>query len=173
MLFHLTDFSALVPAQDCDTGITSLDPETMEEEIDFETMEEDIGFKTVEESLESQRESERRLMAFSEQDLVQKIENTKLHVSKDQLMKESAVFDRMLTSDFKENDQKEIELDGKNLNNFVDFLRCIMPGVDEDVTGKITLTYLKMYSSIFVTVNFKTFVVKMVLVVLWLACSAR
>jgi hypothetical protein len=63
MLFHLTDFSALVPAQDCDTGITSLDPETMEEEIDFETMEEDIGFKTVEESLESQRESERRLMA--------------------------------------------------------------------------------------------------------------
>jgi hypothetical protein len=119
-LFHLTDFSALVPAQDC--GITSLGLEMMEEKIDvaldgnddfFETMEETI------EDLESTRESTRRLSAFAEQDLVLKIENTKLHVSKDQLMKESAVFDRMLTSDFKENGQKEIELDGKNVNDFV------------------------------------------------------
>jgi hypothetical protein len=72
----------------------------------------------------SQRESARRLSAFAEHDLVLKIENTKLHVSKVQLMKESAVFDRMLTSDFKEKDKKEIELDGKNLNDFVAFLRC-------------------------------------------------
>jgi hypothetical protein len=32
MLFHLTDFSALVPAQDCD--ITSFGLEMMEEKID-------------------------------------------------------------------------------------------------------------------------------------------
>jgi hypothetical protein len=133
----------LVPAQDC--GITSLGLEMMEEKIDvaldgnddfFETMEETI------EDLESTRESTRRLSAFAEQDLVLKIENTKLHVSKDQLMKESAVFDRMLTSDFKENGQKEIELDGKNVNDFVDFLRCTMPGIDEDVNGNITFKLL-------------------------------
>jgi len=146
MLFHLNDFSALVPAQDCD--ITSLGVETVEGKIDVvldrndETVEENI------EHLESQRESARRLSAFAEQDLVLKIENTKLHVSKDQLMKESAVFDRMLTSDFKENDQKEIELDGKNLNDFVDFLRCTMPGFDEDVNGNITFKLLILTSQL-------------------------
>ena len=135
MLFHLTDFSALVPSQDCDI-------ETMEEEIDVALVRNDETVEENREYLESQRESTRRLSAFAEQDLVLKIENTKLHVSKDQLMKESAVFDRMLTSDFKEKDKKEIELDGKNLNDFVDFLRCTMPGFDEDVNGKITFKLL-------------------------------
>jgi hypothetical protein len=143
-LFHLTDFSALVPAQDCD--ITSFGLEMMEEKIDVALDCNAETKKVTIEDLESQRESARRLSAFAEQDLVLKIENTKLHVSKDQLMKESAVFDRMLTSDFKENDQKEIELDGKNLNDFVDFLRCTMPGIDEDVTGNITFKLLILTS---------------------------
>ena len=79
---------------------------------------------------------------FAEPDLVLKIENTKLHIVKDQLMKESAVFDKMLTSDFKEKDKTEIELDGKNLNDFVDFLRCTLPSIDEDVNGNITTLHL-------------------------------
>ena len=98
--------------------------------------------KPLEENLESQRESTRRLLLFAEPDLVLKIENTQLHVAKDQLMKESAVFEKMLTSDFKEKDQKEIELDGKNLNDFVDFLRSTLPGIDEDVNGNIITLHL-------------------------------
>jgi hypothetical protein len=57
-------------------------------------------------------------------------------------MKESAVFDRMLTSDFKEKDKTEIELDGKNLNDFVAFLRCTLPGIDDDINGNITTLQL-------------------------------
>jgi hypothetical protein len=45
-----------------------------------------------------------------------------------------------------ENDQKEIELDGKNVNDFVDFLRCTMPGIDEDVNGNITFKLLILTS---------------------------
>ena len=129
MLFHLSDFSDMCSTQDSD--VTPAE-KTVKEDIEY---------------LESQRESTRRLSAFAEQDLVLKIENTKLHVSKDQLMKESAVFDRMLTSDFKEKDKKEIELDGKNLNDFVDFLRCTMPGFDEDVNGNITKCYFFVFFS--------------------------
>ena len=141
MLFHLNDFSASVPVQYCDT--TSLGVEMAEEKNKVAI---ECNDKMDIEHLESQRESTRRLSAFAEQDLVLKIENTKLHVSKDQLMKESAVFDRMLTSDFKEKDKKEIELDGKNLNDFVDFLRCTMPGFDEDVNGNITFKLLILTS---------------------------
>ena len=92
--------------------------------------------------LESEREFARRLSPFAEPDLVLTIENTKLHVVKDQLMKESAVFEKMLTSDFKEKDQKEIELDGKNLKDFVDFLRCTLPAIDDDMNGNITTLHL-------------------------------
>ena len=133
----------MVPAQDCD--ITSLGLEMMEEKIDVALDCNAETKKVTIEDLESQRESARRLSAFAEQDLVLIIENTKLHVSKDQLMKESAVFDRMLTSDFKENDQKEIELDGKNLNDFVAFLRCTLPGIDDDINGNITTLQLLIF----------------------------
>jgi hypothetical protein len=110
-----------------DWGATTCDEETAKENI---------------EHLEIQRESARRLSAFAEPDLVLNIGNTKLHIVKDQLMKESAVFDRMLTSDFKEKDKTEIELDGKNLNDFVAFLRCTLPGIDDDINGNITTLQL-------------------------------
>ena len=127
MLFHLSDFSDMYSMQD--SAVAPVE-KTVKENIEY---------------LESQRESTRRLSAFAEQDLVLKIENTKLHVVKDQLMKESAVFDRMLTSDFMEKDKKEIELDGKNVNDFVDFLRCTMSGIDEDVNGNITKCYFFVF----------------------------
>jgi hypothetical protein len=118
----------MLSTQDCD--VTSLDKETAKENI---------------EHLEIQRESARRLSPFAEPDLVLNIGNTKLHIVKDQLMKESAVFDRMLTSDFKEKDKKEIELDGKNLNDFVAFLRCTLPGIDDDINGNITTLQLLIF----------------------------
>ena len=62
-------------------------------------------------------QSQKRLSAFAEHDLTIKIENIKLHVNKDQLMAESSVFERMFTSDFKEKQEKEIELKGKDLNS--------------------------------------------------------
>jgi hypothetical protein len=51
----------------------------------------------------------------------------------------------MLTSDFKEKDKKEIELDGKNLNDFVAFLRCTLPGIDDDINGNITTLQLLIF----------------------------
>ncbi|CAC5402672.1 unnamed protein product [Mytilus coruscus] len=78
----------------------------------------------------------RRLSVFAEHDLVIKIANTKLHVNKEQLIAESPVFEKMLADQSKEKDQHEIELDGKNLNDFVDFLRCTLPGTDDQVTDK-------------------------------------
>ncbi|CAC5421980.1 unnamed protein product [Mytilus coruscus] len=81
-------------------------------------------------------ENQKRLSLFAEHDLVLKIENTKLHVSKDQLIAASSVFEKMFTSEVKEKDQQEIELDGKDLNNFVDFLRCTLPGIDEELTDE-------------------------------------
>ncbi|XP_052069164.1 uncharacterized protein LOC127708345 [Mytilus californianus] len=80
--------------------------------------------------------SQKRLSLFAQHDLIIKIENTKLHVNKEQLMAESPVFEKMFTSDFKEKDKQEIELEGKDLNSFVDFLRCTLPGIDEKLTDK-------------------------------------
>ena len=74
MLFHLSDFSDMYSMQD--SAVAPVE-KTVKKNIEY---------------LESQRESTRRLSAFAEQDLVLKIENTKLHVVKDQLMKESAVY---------------------------------------------------------------------------------
>ncbi|XP_071131368.1 BTB and MATH domain-containing protein 38-like [Mytilus edulis] len=81
-------------------------------------------------------ESKKRLSLFSQHDLIIKIENIKLNVNKEQLMAESPVFEKMFTSDFKEKDKQEIELEGKDVNSFVDFLRCTLPGIDEKFTDK-------------------------------------
>lgn len=95
-----------------------------------ETSDKQIDQNVINEAIEK-----KRLSVYAEHDLVIKIENTKLHVNKDQLIAESPVFEKMLAIQFKENDQQEIVLDGKNLNDFVDFLRCTLPGTDDDVTG--------------------------------------
>ncbi|XP_071131370.1 uncharacterized protein [Mytilus edulis] len=77
--------------------------------------------------------NQKRVSAFAEHDLVIKIANTKLHVNKDQLITESPVFEKMLKSELKE---KDVELEGKDIKTFVDFLRCTLPGFDEEVTDK-------------------------------------
>jgi hypothetical protein len=38
-----------------------------------------------------------------------------------------------------------IELDGKNLNDFVAFLRCTLPGIDDDINGNITTLQLLIF----------------------------
>lgn len=81
-------------------------------------------------------ENQKRLSVFAPHDLIIKIENTKLHVNKEQLMAESPVFEKMFTSDFKEKDQQEIQLDGKDPKSFVDFLRCTLPGINEELTDR-------------------------------------
>ncbi|VDI53169.1 Hypothetical predicted protein [Mytilus galloprovincialis] len=59
--------------------------------------------------------------------------NTKLHVNQDQVIPESPVFEKILKSKLKE---KDVELEGKDIKTFVDFLRCTLPGFDEEVTDK-------------------------------------
>lgn len=45
----------------------------------------------------------------------------------------------MLKSELKE---KDVELEGKDIKTFADFLRCTFPGFDEEVTGNTSLLTL-------------------------------
>lgn len=80
--------------------------------------------------------AEKRLSAFAEHDLVIKIENKSLHVNKDQLMAASPVFKEMITPVANGTSENELQIDGKDVNTFVDFLRCTLPGFDENMTDK-------------------------------------
>ncbi|XP_063446709.1 uncharacterized protein LOC134726238 [Mytilus trossulus] len=96
----------------------------------------ETSYKQIDQNFINEAIEKRRLSVYAEHDLVIKIENTKLHVNKDQLIAESPVFEKMLAKQSKEKDQQEIVLDGKNPNDFVDFLRCTLPGTDDQVTDK-------------------------------------
>lgn len=96
----------------------------------------ETSYKQIDQNFINEAIEKRRLSVFAEHDLVIKIANTRLHVNKDQLIAESPVFEKMLAKQPKEKDQQEIELNGKNLNDFVDFLRCTLPGTDDQVTDK-------------------------------------
>lgn len=47
----------------------------------------------------------------------------------------SPVFRAMFDSDFKEKDKSEVDLPGKNYNDFVEFLKCIYPDKLNHITG--------------------------------------
>ncbi|VDI31730.1 Hypothetical predicted protein, partial [Mytilus galloprovincialis] len=59
------------------------------------------------------------------------IKSTSLHVNSEQIIRESPVFERMLQSEFQEKDVKEIILPGKRVEDFVHFLRCTLPSIDD------------------------------------------
>lgn len=94
----------------------------------------------------SPEESLRRLSLFHKQDLAIKVDDTVLHVNKEQLMTESPVFKDLLSSAEYKKEDKELDLEGKDLNTVVDFLRCTLSGIDEALTGKFQgklLCYIK------------------------------
>ncbi|XP_052766580.1 kelch-like protein 38 [Mya arenaria] len=62
------------------------------------------------------------------------VEDRRIPVVKAVLSLASPVFRAMFQSDFKEKNQEEIRLDGKKLDIFVTFLRCIYPDLEEEVT---------------------------------------
>ncbi|XP_062593651.1 BTB and MATH domain-containing protein 38-like [Saccostrea cucullata] len=61
-------------------------------------------------------------------DFVFLIEDKKIHVTKSILMRASPVFRAMFTSDIKERNESTIQLQDKNYEDFVLFLRCFYPG---------------------------------------------
>ena len=63
------------------------------------------------------------------------VEDQKLFVHKEVLAAWSPVFKSMFISNFKEKEQKEIELPGKKMDDFVELLHCIYPPI-KDVSGK-------------------------------------
>ena len=90
-----------------------------------------------EEDIESLSSIEQNLAApFREPDLTIKIGNAKLYVKREHLMSESPVFHRMFTSGFKEASKNEINLPGKKLRVFIYFLRYILPGFNDKLSGK-------------------------------------
>ncbi|XP_053378013.1 uncharacterized protein LOC128547969 [Mercenaria mercenaria] len=78
------------------------------------------------------------------EDLTLLVENKKLYVSKAVLGLVSPVFDRMFQSEFKEGHQTEIELPDKKLDDVKEFLRCIYPNMENDVSEKNVYTILSL-----------------------------
>ncbi|XP_053408974.1 BTB and MATH domain-containing protein 38-like [Mercenaria mercenaria] len=78
------------------------------------------------------------------EDLTLLVENKKLYVSKAVLGLVSPVFDRMIQSEFKEGHQTEIELPDKKLDDVKEFLRCIYPNMENDVSEKKFYTILSL-----------------------------
>lgn len=98
---------------------------------------------------------------FTERNLILKIKSTSLHVNSEQIIRESPVFERMLQSEFQEKDVKEIILPGKRVEDFVHFLRCTLPSIDDclegsqqyySITHNLVKTF-KMYCSLCVPIS--------------------
>ena len=62
------------------------------------------------------------------------VESQQLHVHKEVLAAWSPVFKSMFTRDFKEKEQKEIELPDKKVDEFVELLHCMYPPI-KPITG--------------------------------------
>ena len=65
------------------------------------------------------------------------IEGHKLYVHREILATWSPVFRAMFTQDFKEKGMADIELPGKRVDDFVEFLHCMYPPI-RSVSGKNT-----------------------------------
>jgi len=63
------------------------------------------------------------------------VEDQLLYVHKEVLAAWSPVFRSMFTRDFKEKEQREIELPGKKVDEFTELLHCMYPPI-KPVTGE-------------------------------------
>lgn len=63
------------------------------------------------------------------------VESHRLHVHKEVLAAWSPVFKAMFTRDFKEKEQKEMELPDKKVDEFVELLHCMYPPI-KSITGR-------------------------------------
>lgn len=70
-----------------------------------------------------------------------------LYVHKEVLAAWSPVFRSMFIRDFKEKDQREIELPGKKLDEFVELLHCMYPPI-KPVTGLSANSFVKTFSKL-------------------------
>ncbi len=62
------------------------------------------------------------------------VDGHKLYVHREVLAAWSPVFRSMFVRDFKEKEQKEVELPGKKMDDFVELLHCMYPPI-KSVTG--------------------------------------
>ena len=83
------------------------------------------------------------------------VEGESLYVHREVLAAWSPVFRSMFTRDFKEKDQKEVELPGKKVDDFVELLHCMYPPI-KPISGelgtnyKVPVTNLQVLSRYFV-----------------------
>ncbi|VDI13109.1 Hypothetical predicted protein [Mytilus galloprovincialis] len=71
--------------------------------------------------------------SFAEPDVAFIVEGEKIFTHRAELIKKSPVFNSMFSSNFTEKDKFEIELPGKNLHNFLIFLRCTLDGYGDNI----------------------------------------
>lgn len=89
------------------------------------------------EDLEKLTSREKKLASpFNEPNITLVFGTSKLYVQRDHLIDVSPVFEAMFSSKFLEGSLKEIPLPGKKLSHFVQFLRYLSPGFEDQLTGK-------------------------------------
>jgi hypothetical protein len=76
-----------------------------------------------------------RISLYKPTNIALVMEDKELYVNKDELMELSPVFRKMLSKDFVEKDLTKIKLPGKHIEAFSCFLRCLLPGIAEQITG--------------------------------------
>lgn len=95
------------------------------------------------EDLEELTDYEKDLASpFNKQDIALVFGQSKLHVKKKHLIAVSPVFEAMFSPNFREGSLTEIHLPNKKRSHFVYFLRYLLPGFDDKITGKYTYKLL-------------------------------
>ena len=69
------------------------------------------------------------------------LDSHKLYVHREVLAAWSPVFKSMFVNDFKEKNATQIELPGKNADDFIELLHCIYPPIKE-ITGKSIIYHI-------------------------------
>ena len=84
-----------------------------------------------------------RISLYKPTNIALVVEDKELYVNKDELMEYSPVFRNMLSKDFVEKNLTKIKLPGKRIEAFSCFLRCLLPGIAEQITGiKLELFFI-------------------------------
>lgn len=75
-----------------------------------------------------------RISLYKPTNIALVVEDKELYINKDELMQYSPVFRNMLSKNFVEKNLTKIKLPGKQIEAFSCFLRCLLPGIAEQIT---------------------------------------
>jgi hypothetical protein len=84
-------------------------------------------------------EERHSISPFGKPNVILTVENVEFHLQKEHLIAESPVFEKMLKSDLTDLEIRQIPLPGKTIYPFVDFLRFLTPGINNELNGNTNM----------------------------------